>query len=198
VLAQLITPKTKVKAPVSAYAMEGPSLLLIELSGATSANEAIFAHLASKRNKKKKSPVITGLTILGGPHKIKVFVNPQNKLMRVQAKDTLIVLEEGMTKFRRRFLLDGDESNASPWFLATLANTIDVPLLPEWENPLWAEGIRIKLLERAPSHNCGVWRIKEKAYTNDEKYRGKYRYGTYVSWTKMIQTLIQEGELNHG
>jgi hypothetical protein len=150
-------------------------LLLLELVGADSENRAVWSHLVKDRS--ERSLVATGAQFHAGASKDVICVVPTTKYHKVEESGRVILLHDGLTRFRYEYLLGGNDNTPSPWFMPALQQHIPIPVLPHWAPVLWTKAREKKLVQPADLSfgPAVVWQLD----LNQN------------SWERMIQDLVK-------
>ncbi len=174
-------------APVSSFAQDpSEGLLMVELTGVPQANEAVWAHFV--RGRSERTLQKTGATLRAGGLVIPIYLTPGVRYHRDKGiKDRVLILHDGFSRYKNRFIVGGDEETPSPWFPSSLSR-LPYGLLPHWYPVLWRSSQKatssIPVLITKVSEVWGpkaVWEVKTTDY---EKY-----------WERRIIQLLKSGEL---
>ncbi len=134
--------------PCAAYAADNPAgLLLLELVGADSENRAVWSHIVKARS--ERSLVDTNAHLHVGAATETIQVVPTTKYHKVEQAGRVILLHDGLTRFRYEYLLGGDDDEPSPWFMQALQQHIPIPVLPHWTPMIWAKARDLRLVQPA-------------------------------------------------
>jgi len=163
--------------PCAAYVADHEDgLLLLELVGADSENRAVWSHLVKARS--ERSLVATGAHLHAGGAAEVICVVPTTKYHKVEQTGRVILLHDGLTRFRYQYLLGGDEEEPSPWFLPALQLHLAIPVLPHWASVVWTEARSSRLVQPADASfgPAVVWKLNTHP----------------VSWEHLVQRLVKE------
>jgi hypothetical protein len=129
--------------PCAAYVADNADgLPLLELVGADSENRAVWSHIVKARS--ERSLTATSAHFHAGASKDVICVVPTTKYHKVEQSGRVILLHEGLTRFRHQYLLGGDDNEPSPWFMLALQQHIPIPVLPHWAPVLWAKARELR------------------------------------------------------
>lgn len=146
--------------PCAAYvADDSDGLLLLELVGADSENRAVWSHIVKARS--ERSLTATSAHFHAGASKDVICVVPTTKYHKVEQSGRVILLHEGLTRFRYEYLLGGDDDTPSPWFMLALQLHLAIPVLPHWAPALWQAARDRELVEPAKTAfgPAMVWKL---------------------------------------
>lgn len=164
--------------PCAAYVADpSDGLLLLELVGADSENRAVWSHVVKARAERSLTDTQASFHAAGAEHIVQVI--PTVKYHKVEQTGRLILLHDGLTRFRFDYLLGGGDA-PSPWFLPALQLRLPIPVLSHWAGTLWERALGD--LIRSVSVSFGppvVWRLN----------------GNVSSWSAVISDLIRAGRL---
>lgn len=166
--------------PCVAYVEDNEDgLILLELTGATSAVEAMWAHIVKGRTERSLTPTTLHFNVGSVSHNLRVI--PQTSYKRATSqRDRMIVQHEGLSRYRYDYLLKGDMDTPSPWFYQALALKLPYPVLLHWAKPLWIHAIDGNLIRPIPTaYGVSAWKL----HANDYYLNG---------WQKLISTLVKK------
>lgn len=176
--------RLRVTAQCTAYAeSETDGLLLIELPDVTSAIEAIWSHIVKGRSERTLTSTNVYFNVGGVSRRVAVV--PSTKYHRdKKATDRLLLLHDGLTRFRYDYVLGGSVDEPSPWFLVALQMRLPIPVLPHWSPMLWVAAQENNLVVPADVvyGAISVWKIRANDSWID-------------NWSKMIQGLVKNKKL---
>ena len=131
--------------PCAAYVADDENgLLLLELVGADSENRAVWSHIVKARS--ERSLTTTSAHFHAGASKDGICVVPTTKYHKVEQSGRVILLHDGLTRFRYEYLLGGDDDKPSPWFMLALQLHLAIPVLSHWASTVWAAARGRKLV----------------------------------------------------
>lgn len=178
------TDRLRVTAQCVSYAeSDVDGLLLIELPDVTSAIEAIWSHIVKGRTERNLTDTNAYFHVGGVTRRIRVV--PSTKYHRdKKVTDRLILLHDGLTRFRYDYLLCGSVDEPSPWFLPALQLRLPIPVLPHWSETLWTAARANHLVTPADTTygSATVWKLNASEIWIE-------------SWSKMIQELVKAKKL---
>jgi len=187
VICKLDTTKTKVSAPVLALCSD-TILLMIELAGSTTGNQAIWSHLV--RGGRERTPTATDCKVWTGSDSTTLYVDPsRGKYYSTRLAGSLVLLHEELTTVNRKYIIGGTDTVPSPWFLASLRGHMNVPVLAHWGPALWVAGLKADLLKPVPAFG-GV--------TVHKLSNRRLGSGWDRLMTKMVQAKTLQEEQAHG
>jgi hypothetical protein len=132
--------------PCTAYVADNADgLLLLELVGADSENRAVWSHIVKARS--ERSLVATGAQFHAAGADETICVVPTTKYHKVEQSGRVLLLHDGLTRFRYEYLLGGDDDVPSPWFMLALQQHIPVPVLPHWAPVIWAKARELSVVQ---------------------------------------------------
>lgn len=132
--------------PCAAFVADNADgLILLELVGADSENRAVWSHIVKARTERNLTATHAHFHVGGVQHTIRVF--PATKYHKVEQSGRLILLHDGLTRFRYDYLLSGTADQPSPWFLPALQLRLPIPVLPAWASALWAAAQHERLVQ---------------------------------------------------
>lgn len=169
--------------PCAAFvADDAAGLLLLELVGADSENRAVWSHIVKARTERSLTDTNAHFFAGGAQHTIRVV--PATKYHKVEQSGRLILLHDGLTRFRYDYLLAGSADAPSPWFLPALQLRLPIPVLPHWAPTLWTAAQDNKLLKRAKIAfgPTIVWQLFADGIFAD-------------AWAKVVQKLVKAKQL---
>lgn len=167
--------------PCAAFvADDADGLILLELVGADSENRAVWSHIVKGRTERNLTDTNAYFFAGGAQHRIKVI--PSTKYHKVEQSGRLILLHDGLTRFRHDYLLAGAADEPSPWFLPALQLRLPIPVLPTWAPRLWEAAQNKKLVQPADVAfgPAVVWRLLADGLD---------------PWTTLIQHLVKTKQL---
>ena len=82
-------------------------------------------------------------------HSVDYAVSFESAAQRYGTERRVILLHDGLTRFRYEYLLGGDDNEPSPWFMLALQQHIPIPVLPHWAPVLWARAHELSLVRPA-------------------------------------------------
>lgn len=170
-------------APCAAFVQhEQDGLILIELTGVTSAVEAMWAHIVKGRT--ERSLVATTLYFNVGSVSHNLRVIPQTSYKRAtKERSRMIIQHEGLSRFNYDYLLGGDVETPSPWFYQALSVKLPYPVLRHWAEPLWVHAVDGNLVVPVrTAYGVSAWKLHATDY---------YLNG----WQKLITSLIKKNIL---
>ncbi len=162
--------------PCAAYVADNADgLLLLELVGADSENRAVWSHIVKARS--ERSLLATSAHFHAGAPKDVICVVPTTKYHKVEQSGRVILLHDGLTRFRYEYLLGGADDEPSPWFMLALQQHIPIPMLPHWAPVIWARARELSLVQPADLSfgPAVVWQLDLSQNT----------------WERMIQDLVK-------
>lgn len=168
--------------PCAAFvADDSDGLLLLELVGADSENRAVWSHIVKARPERSLTATRACFHAGGAEHVIQVI--PSTKYHKVEQTGRVILLHDGLTRFRYEYLLAGTAEDPSPWFLPALQLRLPIPVLPHWTTTLWAAALADHVVQAVTCaySPVAVWRL-----ASDDPRR----------WGAIIQHLIQAKQLS--
>lgn len=166
--------------PCAAYVEhDSDGLILLELTGATSAVEAMWAHIVKGRTERSLTPTTLHFNVGSVSHNLRVI--PQTSYKRATSqRDRMIIQHEGLSRYRYDYLLKGDMDTPSPWFYQALALKLPYPVLKHWTKPLWIHAINSNLVVPIKTaYGVSAWTLHADDY---------YLTG----WQKLITNLIKK------
>ena len=169
--------------PCAAFvADDADGLILLELTGADSENRAVWSHIVKARTERTLTATHAHFHVGGVQHTIKVI--PTTKYHKVEQSGRVILLHDGLTRFRYDYLLAGAADAPSPWFLPALQLRLPIPVLATWAPTLWtaAQYDRLVQLVDVAFGPAVVWRL-----LIDEKNQ--------VLWNALVQDLVRSRKL---
>jgi hypothetical protein len=162
--------------PCAAYVADDENgLLLLELVGADSENRAVWSHIVKARS--ERSLTATSAHFHAGASKDVICVVPNTKYHKVEQSGRVILLHDGLTRFRYEYLLGGDDDAPSPWFMLALQQHIPIPVLSHWAPVIRAKARELSLVRPADVSfgPAVVWQLDLNQNT----------------WERMIQDLVK-------
>ncbi len=176
--------RLRVTAQCTAYAeSDTDGLLLIELPDVTSAVEAVWSHIVKGRSERTLTNTNVYFNVGGVSRRIQVV--PTTKYHRdKKATDRLLLLHDGLTRFRYDYVLGGSADEPSPWFLVALQMRLPIPVLPHWSPVLWtaAQENNLVVPTDAVYGAISVWKLRASDSWID-------------NWSKMIKELVKTKKL---
>jgi hypothetical protein len=166
--------------PCAAFAADhSDGLLLLELTGADSENRAVWSHIVKARTERSLTATHAHFHVAGAQHTIRVV--PTTKYHKVEQAGRVLLLHDGLSRFRHDYLLGGDAEEPSPWFLPALQLRLPIPVLSHWARGLW-QAARHEDLVRPVATAYGpapVWGLGDNL----------------PGWEKLVQGLIKARKL---
>jgi len=155
---------------------QADGLLLLELVGADSENRAVWSHIVKART--ERSLVTTNAHFHAAGVDEAICVVPTIKYHKVEQAGRVILLHDGLTRFRHLYLLGGSEDTPSPWFMPALQMHLPIPVLPHWAPIVWHQALAERLVR--PVETCFgaavVWKLNVRP----------------ISWERLVQDLVKE------
>ena len=167
--------------PCAAFVADhGDGLVLLELVGADSENRAVWSHLVKARSERTLTATTAHFHAAGAQHTLQVI--PTTKYHKVEQAGRVILLHDGLTRFRHDYLLGGTAGEPSPWFLPALQLRLPIPVLPAWAGTLWQAALADKLVQAADVAYgpALVWKLQAD---------------NLASWAKLVQRLVRARQL---
>ena len=167
--------------PCAAFvADDADGLILLELVGADSENRAVWSHIVKARAERNLTATHAQFFAAGAQHTIRVI--PSTKYHKAEQSGRLILLHDGLTRFRYDYLLAGAADAPSPWFLTALQLRLPIPVLPGWATTLWGAALAEKLVQPVTCaySPVAVWQLLA---------------GGLDAWGAMIQRLVRARKL---
>jgi hypothetical protein len=142
------TGRLRFTVPCAAYVADNAhGLLLLELVGADSENRAVWSHIVKARSERSLTATNAHFHAAGADETICVV--PTTKYHKIEQPGRVILLHDGLTRFRYEYLLGGDDDVPSPWFMLALQQHIPIPVLPHWASAIWAKARELSVVRPA-------------------------------------------------
>jgi hypothetical protein len=102
------TGRLRFTVPCAAYVADNADgLLLLEMVGADSENRAVWSHIVKARSERSLTATNAHFHAAGADELI--YVVPTTKYHKIEQPGRVILLHDGLTRFRYEYLLGGDE-----------------------------------------------------------------------------------------
>lgn len=147
-----VTFQTTIKRKLQTFTCESPffavrkydhwhkHLAILEINGAPTAIQAIWAHLVKRRTGQDSEN--TDIKIKAANEEITLAVIPGSKYYKTVVGNTLVLSIAEFGKKSRKCFLGGDYENPSPYFIdAFRINVPQIPVLRTWAYDLWKLGL---------------------------------------------------------
>lgn len=168
--------------PCAAYVShDEDGLVLLEVTGTTTAMEAIWANIVKGRT--VRYVVDTEITFNVGATSRRVRVHPQTTYKRQSARSRMLLMHEGMSRYEYRYLIGGTVEEPSPWFQQAVQLRLPFPMLSHWTRDLWRYAVDDNLIMPIKqSYGMTAWKLLATDYFT-------------TKWQKLISTMVRDGVL---
>ena len=140
---------------------------LIELVGSKTATRAVWANIVKHREGNYTTNTDVRIKLPGLNRNF--AVEPDTKFISRRIGDSFVVFDKGFTQEERRYFMGGTIDVPSPHFVDALRTQVDyIPILAEWAQYLWANGIDDGLIKPLSVYGSPImaWEIKAGGWTN--------------------------------